>query len=79
MCHIQDEKADVRKRRNQLRYPYYIMLELLVKKPNELWSCDITEPADVHYGCAQAVIQLRQQVLQAAYLKISERFVNGLP
>jgi len=36
-------------------------------------------PADVHYGRAQAVIQQRQQVLQAAYQKNPERFVKGLP
>lgn len=36
-------------------------------------------PADVHYGRAQAVIQQRQLVLQAAYLKNPERFVKGLP
>ena len=35
-------------------------------------------PADVHYGRAQAVIQQRQQVLQAAYQKYPERFVQGL-
>ncbi len=36
-------------------------------------------PADVHYGRAQAVIQQRQNVLQAAYQKNPERFVKGLP
>lgn len=36
-------------------------------------------PADVHYGRAQAVIQQRQHVLQAAYQKHPERFVKGLP
>jgi len=36
-------------------------------------------PADVHYGRAQAVLQQRQQVLQAAYHKNPERFVKGLP
>jgi putative transposase len=36
-------------------------------------------PADVHYGRAQAVIQQRQQVLQAAYQKNPERFVKGPP
>jgi putative transposase len=36
-------------------------------------------PADVHYSRAQAVIQQRQQVLQAAYQKYPERFVKGLP
>ena len=36
-------------------------------------------PADVHYGRALAVIQQRQQVLQAAYQRNPERFVKGLP
>jgi len=36
-------------------------------------------PADVHYGRAQAMLEQRQQVLQAAYHKNPERFVKGLP
>jgi putative transposase len=36
-------------------------------------------PADVHFHHAQAVIQKRQIVLQAAYHKTPERFVKGLP
>lgn len=36
-------------------------------------------PADVHYGRAQAILQQRQLVLQAAYQKNPERFVKGLP
>lgn len=36
-------------------------------------------PYDVHYGHAQAVIDSRQQVLQAAYEAHPERFVNGPP
>jgi putative transposase len=35
-------------------------------------------PADVHFGRAQAVLDQRQQVLQAAYLKNPERFVKGV-
>jgi putative transposase len=34
-------------------------------------------PADVHFGRAQSVLDRRQQVLQAAYLKNPERFVKG--
>ncbi len=34
-------------------------------------------PADVHFGRAQTVLDQRQQVLQAAYLKNPERFVKG--
>jgi len=36
-------------------------------------------PADVHYHRAQTVLQKRQIVLQAAYQKTPQRFVNGLP
>jgi putative transposase len=35
-------------------------------------------PADVHFGRAQSILDQRQQVLQAAYLKNPERFVKGL-
>jgi len=35
-------------------------------------------PADVHFGRARTVLDQRQQVLQAAYLKNPERFVKGL-
>jgi putative transposase len=34
-------------------------------------------PADVHFGRAQSILDQRQQVLQAAYLKNPERFVKG--
>lgn len=34
-------------------------------------------PADVHFGRAQAILDQRQQVLHAAYLKNPERFVKG--
>jgi putative transposase len=36
-------------------------------------------PADVHYGRAQQLLQTRQQVLQLAYQKTPERFVQGIP
>ena len=35
-------------------------------------------PADVHFGRAQTVLEQRQQVLHAAYLKNPERFVKGV-
>ncbi len=35
-------------------------------------------PADVHFGRAQTILEQRQTVLQAAYLKNPERFVKGL-
>ncbi len=34
-------------------------------------------PADVHFGRSQSILNQRQQVLQAAYLKNPERFVKG--
>ena len=36
-------------------------------------------PADVHFGHAPIIIQKRQEVLQMAYEKHPERFVNGVP
>lgn len=36
-------------------------------------------PADVHFHRAQAMLQKRQAVLQAAYAKTPERFVKGPP
>jgi putative transposase len=36
-------------------------------------------PATVHYGQAQAVLEQRQKVLQAAYAAHPERFVRGEP
>jgi putative transposase len=36
-------------------------------------------PSTVHYGQAQAVIDQRQQILQAAYAAYPERFVRGEP
>jgi len=33
----------VRERRDQLRHPRYAAPELLVRRPNELWSWDITK------------------------------------
>jgi putative transposase len=34
---------EVRERRNQLRHPCYAAPELLARRPNELWSWDITK------------------------------------
>jgi putative transposase len=39
----------------------------------------LLSPATVHYGQTQAVIDQRQQVLQAAYAAHPERFVRGEP
>jgi len=36
-------------------------------------------PADVHFGRAAAILQQRQDVLQAAYQRTPQRFVKGLP
>ena len=36
-------------------------------------------PADVHFGRALAVLQQRQEVLEAAYRRTPQRFVKGLP
>ncbi len=34
---------EVRERRDQLRHPHYAAPELLARRPNELWSWDITK------------------------------------
>ena len=50
-CHCSERTMDrllaaaheVRERRNQLRHPHYAAPELLARRPNELWSWDITK------------------------------------
>ena len=36
-------RAEVRERRNQLRHAHYAAPELLARRPNEVWSWDITK------------------------------------
>jgi putative transposase len=43
MYRILAEHDEVRERRNQLRHPHYAAPELLARRPNELWSWDITK------------------------------------
>jgi putative transposase len=43
MYRILAANAEVRERRNQLRHPAYAAPELLARRPNELWSWDITK------------------------------------
>jgi putative transposase len=43
MYRILAANAEVRERRNQLRHPAYQAPELLARRPNELWSWDITK------------------------------------
>ena len=43
MYRILDDNRQVRERRNQLRHPHYVAPELMAKKPNQLWSWDITK------------------------------------
>jgi putative transposase len=42
MYRLLAEHAEVRERRDQLRHPVYAAPELLARRPNELWSWDIT-------------------------------------
>ena len=42
-------------------------------------SLGLMTPSDVHFGRAPIIIQKRQNVLQTAYEKHPERFVNGVP
>jgi len=43
MYRLLAEHAEVRERREQLRHPVYAAPELLARRPNELWSWDITK------------------------------------
>ena len=43
MYRILQEHGEVRERRNQLQHPSYTKPELLARRPNELWSWDITK------------------------------------
>ena len=43
MYRVLAEHHEVRERRNQLRHPRYAAPELLARRPNELWSWDITK------------------------------------
>src|SRR5712691_6642277 len=43
MYRLLAEHAEVRERRDQLRHPVYAVPELLARRPNELWSWDITK------------------------------------
>ena len=43
MYRLLAEHHEVRERRNQLRHPRYAAPELLARRPNELWSWDITK------------------------------------
>ena len=43
MYRVLAEHQELRERRNQLRHPRYAAPELLARRPNELWSWDITK------------------------------------
>src|SRR5712671_5574783 len=43
MYRLLAEHTEVRERRDQLRHPTYAAPELLARRPNELWSWDITK------------------------------------
>ena len=43
MYRVLGENQELRERRNQLRHPAYAKPELLAKRPNEVWSWDITK------------------------------------
>ena len=43
MYRVLAERREIREHRNQLRHPRYAAPELLARRPNELWSGDITK------------------------------------
>jgi len=43
MCRILNQNNEIKERRNQLRHPHYQKPELLARRPNQVWSWDITK------------------------------------
>jgi putative transposase len=43
MYRILDSQGEVRERRDQLEHPPYATPELVARRPNEVWSWDITK------------------------------------
>jgi hypothetical protein len=48
----------VRERRDQLRHPAYAAPDLLARRPNELWSWDITNHVKEIYGVCRRRVDL---------------------
>ena len=43
MYRVLDAAGEVKERRDQVRRPHYVAPELLARRPNEVWSWDITK------------------------------------
>jgi hypothetical protein len=87
MYRLLGEHQEIRERRNQLRHPAHPVPELLARRPNEVWSWDITKllgpakwtPHEVHHGLAPARVAQRCATLTAAYAAHPEHFPRGIP
>jgi putative transposase len=76
---------EVRERRNQLRHPRYAPPELLARRPNELWSWDITKllgPAKWTYFCLYVMLDVFSRyvvgwmVAHRESATLAERFIR---
>jgi putative transposase len=77
---------EVRERRNQLRHPRYAAPELLARRPNELWSWDITKllgPAKWAYFYLYVMLDVFSRyvvgwmVAHRESATLAERFIHG--
>ena len=77
--------AEVRERRDQLRHPIYAAPELLARRPNELWSWDITKllgPAKWTYFYLYVMLDVFSRyvvgwmVAHRESAKLAERFIH---
>jgi putative transposase len=78
-------QAELRERRNQLRHPRYAAPELLARRPNELWSWDITKllgPAKWTYFYLHVMLDVFSRyvvgwmVAQRESATLAERFIR---
>jgi putative transposase len=78
-------QAELRERRNQLRHPRYAAPELLARRPNELWSWDITKllgPAKWAYFYLYVMLDVFSRyvvgwmIAQRESATLAERFIR---
>lgn len=75
MYRILAEHGQVRERRNQRRHPAYVKPELVARKPNEVWSWDITKvpgPQRGIYFCLYVVLDIYSRYIVGWTLACTE-------
>jgi putative transposase len=86
MYRLLAKHAEVRERRDQLRHPPYAAPELLARRPNELWSWDITKllgPAKGTYFYLYVMLDVFSRyvvgwmVAHGESATLAERFIRG--